>query len=158
MPLRIIGGLVLLNAVSSFDAVTLHASDMVGVYAIVEKTVLEPSDDAPLRIEIWGVFAQAVQTNPNDYADPLRGYLYYTCPDRRDSRCRNEWADIKSVAGKGQVIGFGARFKGTGRIRKADEKPASPDPYPIEMGVVRLGPGAYSSAIAGRLQAALKAP
>ncbi|MCA1660297.1 MAG: hypothetical protein LC642_07155, partial [Verrucomicrobiaceae bacterium] len=35
------------------------ASDLVGVYAFIEKVVLEPSDAAPERIQLWGGFALA---------------------------------------------------------------------------------------------------
>jgi hypothetical protein len=154
---RVIGALVLLGA-AVLSTVALRASDRIGVYAVVEKTTLEPNDTQPVRIQIWGAFAQAVTTNPNDYNDPQRGYLYYTCPAGQESTCRKEWSDITSVAGKGTGIGFGSRFKGTGRIRKADEKPSAPDPYPIEMGVMKLGPDAnsYHSGIASKLNAALR--
>ena len=155
---RAIGTWILLSTAVVITAVSLRASDRVGVYAVVEKTVLEPSDAVPVQIQIWGAFAQAVPTNPNDYSDPQRGYLYYSCPAGQEATCRNEWSDITSVAGKGTGIGFGSRFKGTGRIRKADEKPSAPDPYPIEMGVMKLGPNAnsYHSGITSRLAAALR--
>ena len=68
-----------------------------------------------------------------------------------------EWADLKSEAGKDTGVGFGARYKPTGRIRKADEPPASPDEYPIQMGVVRLSPGHESLPVIDRIRAALRA-
>jgi len=153
---RILGALVLLSVVAAGAGVSLRASDRIGVYAVVEKVVLEPSDADPQRIQIWGAFAQAVTTNPNDYGDPQRGYLYYTCPAGKTTTCRNEWADLKSVAGKGTGVGFGGRFSGTGRIRKADEKPASPDAYPIDIGLMRMGSDGYHAAIANKLTAALQ--
>ena len=118
--------------------VALQASDMVGIYSVVEKVVLEPSDSTPERIQIWGAFAFADQRNGSNYEPGQRGYLYYTCPSGQESVCRKEWSDLKSVAGKGTAIGFGMRYKPTGRVRKADEKIASPDPFPIQMGVIRV--------------------
>jgi len=151
----IIGGIVLAGC--TFAAVTLRASDMVGVYAVVEKILLEPSDAAPQRIQIWGAFALSDQKSGSNYGAAQRGYLYYSCPAGRETVCRREWADLKSEAGKDTGVGFGARYKPTGRIRKADEPPASPDEYPIQMGVVRLSPGHESLPVIDRIRAALRA-
>ena len=115
--------------------VVLQASDMVGIYTVVEKVVIEPNATAPQRIQIWGAFALA-EGRGSTYGPAQRGYLYYTCPSGQEAVCRKEWSDLKSVAGKGTAVGLGMRYKPTGRVRKADEKVASPDPYPIEMGVV----------------------
>jgi hypothetical protein len=137
-------------------AVTLRASDMVGVYAVVEKVVLEPSDAAPQRAQIWGAFALADQKPGSTYGAAQRGYLYYECPAGRETVCRKEWEDLKTVAGKDTGVGFGARYKETGRIRKADDKPAGPDVYPIERGVVRLSAGHESLPVIDRIKAALR--
>ena len=118
----------------------LHASDMVGIYGVVEKVVVEPNDNAPQRIQIWGAFAMA-EGRGSTYGPAQRGYLYYACPSGQDAVCRKEWADLKSVAGKGTAVGLGMRYKPTGRVRKADEKIASPDPYPIQMGVMLVENG-----------------
>lgn len=115
----------------------LQASDMVGIYAVVEKVVLEPSDTAPQRVQVWGAFALA-DGRGSTYQAPQRGYLYYTCPSGQESICRNEWADLKSLAGKKTGVGFGQRYKPTGRVRGPQEKAASPDTYPIEMGIVKV--------------------
>ncbi len=124
----VVGVAVVLGAV-------LHASDMVGIYGVVEKVVVEPNDNAPQRIQIWGAFAMA-EGKGSTYGPAQRGYLYYTCPSGQEAVCRKEWSDLKSVAGKGTAVGLGMRYKPTGRVRKADEKIASPDPYPIQMGVI----------------------
>ena len=118
--------------------IALYASDLVGVYAVVEKVVLEPSDASPERAQIWGAFAVYDQKDGSSYQTPQRGYLYYTCPQGKESVCRSEWADLKSVAGKETGVGFGRRWDAVGRVRKADEKPGSPDPYPIQMGVLKV--------------------
>ena len=140
----------------AMTAVTLRASDMVGVYTVIEKVVLEPSDAAPQRIQIWGAFALADQKSGSNYGPAQRGYLYYTCPAGQETACRKEWADLKTVAGKDIGVGFGARYKETGRVRKADEKPASPDAYPIERGVMRLSAGHDSLPVIDRIKAALR--
>jgi hypothetical protein len=115
--------------------VVLQASDMVGVYGVVEKVVMEPNEKTPERIQIWGAFSLA-EGRGSTYGPAQRGYLYYSCPSGQESTCRKEWSDLKSVAGKSTAAGFGMRYKPAGRIRKVDEKVASPDPYPIEMGVI----------------------
>ena len=151
----IVGGIVL--GVCALTAVTLRASDMVGIYTVVEKILLEPSDAAPQRIQIWGAFALSDQRSGSTYGPAQRGYLYYECPAGKETVCRKEWEDLKTVAGKDIGVGFGARYKDTGRIRKADEKPASPDAYPIDRGVVRLQAGHDSLPVIDRIKAALRA-
>jgi len=49
-----------------------------------------------------------------------------------------EWADLKGLAGKGQVVAFGSRFDLRTRVRKADEKAVSPDVYQISYGLVKV--------------------
>ena len=136
MKARILGAAVL--AACASGAVVVYASDLVGVYAVVEKVVLEPSDASPERAQVWGAFAVYDQGRGSTYQAPLRGYLYFTCPQGKESICRREWADLKSVAGKDTGVGFGRRWEPVGRIRKADEKAGSPDPYPIQMGVLKV--------------------
>lgn len=150
-----IGGLVVLGA-CVMAAVTLRASDFVGVYAVIEKVVLEPSDAAPQRIRIWGAFAMSDRKSGSAYGPAQRGYLYYACPAGQEAVCRREWEDLKSVAGKNTGVGFGERYSDTGGIRKADEKPATPDVYPIARGVVRLSAGHESLPVIDRLKAAVR--
>ena len=155
MRLSLISGLIVL-VVCVLTAVSIRASDFVGVYAVVERVVLEPSEPAPQRIQIWGAFALSDGKSGSNYGTAQRGYLYYDCPAGRETVCRTEWTDLKSVAGKDTGVGFGARYKATGRIRKADEKPAAPDLYPIERGVVRLSAGHESLPVIDRIKAALR--
>lgn len=155
MRLSPVRGLIVLYA-CVLTAVTLRASDFVGIYAVVEKVVLEPGEAAPQRIQVWGAFALADGKSGSNYGTAQRGYLYYECPAGQEAICRKEWTDLKNVAGKDTGVGFGARYKPTGRIRKADEKPATPDPYPIERGVVRLSAGHESLPVIDRIKAALR--
>jgi hypothetical protein len=133
-----------------------HASDPVGIYAIVEKVVFEPNEGAPVRVQVWGAFAQADSRNNNDdYGPAAAGYLYFTCPAGKEQVCRNEWSDLKSMAGQGTGVAFGGRFEPASRVRKANEPPAGPDPYPIRMGVVKMSGRGGQPAIVARLKAAL---
>ena len=118
--------------------VALRASDMVGVYALIEKVTLEPSETTPQRVQIWGAFAFSDQKSGSTYLPAERGYLYYSCPQGQESTCRKEWADLKSMAGKTTGVGFGVRYRANGHVRTAQDKPANPDPYPIQMGVIKL--------------------
>src|SRR5687767_11669403 len=90
MRLSTIGGLVAAGA-CVLAAVTLHASDFVGVYAVVEKVVLEPNESAPERIQIRGGFAFSDGKRGSGYGEARRGYLYYSCPAAQLPLCRKEW-------------------------------------------------------------------
>jgi hypothetical protein len=155
MKTRTVNALALLTVACALTTVTLRASDPMGVYAVVERVVFEPSETEPQRIQVWGAFALSDRRSADTYQPAQSGYLYYTCPAGQATVCRNEWADIKSVAGKGLGIGFGGRYAPTGRVRKADEKPATPDVYPIRMGVIRMGGLHDQPAIIAQLKAAL---
>jgi hypothetical protein len=120
-------------------ASTAIASDPTGIYAIVDKVVVEPDDTAPETIQIWGVFALADGKPGDSYRPAKRGYLYYSLPSPQVERnsAKAEWADLKKLPSE-QAIAFGSRYKPTGRVRNATEKPAAPDVYPIQMGLVKL--------------------
>ena len=122
-----------------FASMTAGASVPVGVYAVIDKVVLEPADAEPQRIQIWGAFALWDETAGLGYRAPERGYLYYRCPSGQTAACRNEWADLKSVAGRSETVGFGSRSLAGGRVRAARERAPEPDVYPIQFGVVRMG-------------------
>lgn len=113
-------------------------SDWIAVYAVIDKVVLEPSESAPERIQLWGDFAIARTTDRNTYEPAARGYLYYAITPGKEDVCRKEWADLKRLSGTGQVVGFGARNRLQTRLRAPDAKPADPDPYPVASGLVRM--------------------
>ena len=115
-----------------------HASDPTAVYARVDKVALEPNSDSPETIQVWGVFSIAVPNDRNDYLPPARGYLYFKLADNREA-ARKEWADLKSVAGSGQIVAFGSRYESQVRLRKADERPENPDPYSTNIGLRKVG-------------------
>lgn len=135
-------------------------SDFAGIYAMIDKVILEPSDAAPERIQIWGAFAMSHPEDRNAYMPPERGYFYYSLVSGKESVCRAEWADFKALAGTGQVIGFGARDNPKGRLRKAAEKAASPNPYPVAWGLTKMSqrPNNYEPVMALRSLPAPLAP
>ena len=171
--LRLLGFSVL-TASLLFGAAPLRASDPVGVYCLIDKVVLEPSDTNPTSVQIWGAFSLAVprsrngvQTKPagsygdatagDVYAAVQKGYLYYTCPKGREAACRNEWNDLKSQAGKHEVVGFGSRYGTPATVRKSGDKPASPDEYSVNVGVVKMGRFSTTPELVAALDAAVRA-
>ncbi len=105
---------------------------------MLDQVVLDPSDVAPTRVQMWGAFAAAHATASGGYARATRGYMYYTCPPGRSAACAGEWADLRWIAGSGKAIGYGLRAKPMGHLRREDEALASPDLYPIDGGLVKV--------------------
>jgi hypothetical protein len=126
-----------LLALASLGATDGLASDPVGIYAIVDKVVLEPNETSPERIQIWGAFAIA-EGRGETYRNAERGYLYYKLNTEKPTVCRNEWSDLKSVAGTGQIVAFGFRYEEKGKLRKKDAQAENPDVYPIAMGLKKI--------------------
>lgn len=112
-------------------------SDPIGIFARVDKVVFEPNATAPERIQIWGAFALAGRENGSFYRAPQRGYLYFSLKAGKEEVCRKEWADLKTVAGSDQIIGFGMRYQPV-HLRKAEDKPADPDVYPVGYGMAKM--------------------
>ena len=168
-----------------------RASGPLGIYGIVEKVVFEPNEAAPERIQLWGAFAY-VDGGPGQstISTVRKGYLYFrmgpVSPDFPQSYVtliKNEWADLKSVAGTGQAVGFGQwgyiagfatldpevmrpapniiyeggqRHPTTDlRVRPAEESPKNPALYETNAGVVKIT-AATHDAVVKALQAALK--
>ena len=123
------------------SAGAVRASGPLGIYGIVEKVVFEPSEAAAERIQVWGAFALSGQPfTGNTYGNVQKGYMYFKCPKGSETACLAEWADLKRLAGKGEVIGFGNRYSKTStRVRPAEQKPSAPDDYQLNIGIVRMG-------------------
>ena len=163
------------------------ASGPLGVYGIVEKVVFEPNEQTPERVQVWGAFAYVEGRSPSDVSTVTRGYLYFRLPTYGESveTVRNEWADLKAVAGTGQAVGFGSwgyiggfaqllpdsrptppgvileRVPSGGRttdlrVRPATEPPTDPAAYQTNAGVVKLSAGGSHAAIVKQLAAALR--
>jgi hypothetical protein len=112
-------------------------SDRVGIYAIVDKVVLEPTAQNPERIQIWGAFTLASRQNTNLYDPVQRGYLYFTAASSKELT-RTEWNDLKAVAGTGQIVAFASRFGLSARVRGENEKPQAPDRYVMGLGIATM--------------------
>ena len=122
------------------SAAEARASYPMGVFALVERVAIEPNEQTPERIQIWGAFALAEDLTGNRYAPPARGYLYYRCSDSATDRCGAEWADLKQMAGTGKWVAFESTEHLGARVRKANEKPVSPDTYYADnLGVQNVG-------------------
>jgi hypothetical protein len=116
-----------------------RASDLIGVYAFVDKVVMEPNDKAPERIQVWGGFALA-EGSGSTYAPAQRGYLYYKLPPGKEKAALKEWSDLKSMAGSDQFVGFGARYGEKRTVRSAETKPENPDVYGLDIGLIKVKP------------------
>ncbi len=115
-----------------------RASDPVGVYALVQKVVLEPNADKPERAQVWGVFRVAVKNAGDEYTAPAYGYFHFGLAPGKADDSRREWADMKKVAGTGEVIAFASRYGAKGTLHRAAEKPDKADPHPIAGGLNKL--------------------
>lgn len=118
------------------SALACLASDPAGIYAYVDKVVLEPSEGAAERIQVWGGFALAAG-NGYKYAPAQPGYMYFKLKPGKEEACRNEWNDLKSVAGTGQIVSFASRYADKGTVRSTDAKPENPDAYPTGWGMTK---------------------
>lgn len=178
---------ILAIAVLLAGAVHLGASGPLGIYGIVDKVVFEPNEQSPERVQVWGAFMYvetSVVGQSLTVSKPTRGYLYFRLGGSADALVRNEWADLKSVAGTGQAVGFGrwGYIGGFGslqpdatsntppyilerspgnprtdlRVRPATEKPAGPALYQTDSGVVKLSETGSHAAIVKQLKAALR--
>lgn len=105
---------------------------------MLDHVVLDPDDEAPARIQMWGAFAAADARASSGYAHVSRGYMYYTCPPGRSAACRGEWTDLLWISGTGKAIGYGLRERPMGRLRRDEEAVASPDLYPLDGGLVKV--------------------
>jgi hypothetical protein len=151
----IASGLVIIFAILP-GGPAARTPDPVGVYGMIERLQFEPPTGDPDRVQVWGVFAFADAASPDGYGPALRGYLYYTCPAGQRTACRNDWADLRWFGGLAKGVGIGLRTAPVGRLRKENEAPAAPDPYPVKGGLVKVESKdpAYVALVA-RLKAAL---
>jgi hypothetical protein len=133
-------------------ASSAQASDPVGIYALVDKVVLEPNEKTPERAQVWGTFCFA-EGRGDGYGQPKRGYLYYKVNPENDDVSRKEWADLKMVAGTPQIVAFGNRHKDKGELRKADDKPKAADVYPLGFGLQKIRENHWNAAPVKALKA-----
>jgi hypothetical protein len=119
----------------------LLASDPTGIYALVDKVALEPNVQSPERIQIWGVFILSKEKSRNEYESPARGYLYFSLPTEKPELVKTQWADLHKIAGTGQCVAFGSRYQldqARPKVRGKQDKPETPDRYPLGIGLTKL--------------------
>ena len=121
----------------------VRASDSTGIYAVIDKVVLEPSTGPAERVQVWGVFA--VAQGRKDYSPPQRGCMYFKLAKNKDKEdvCRKEWADLKKIAGTRQCVAFGARYDANGTVRKGGDPTKNPDAYPLGFGLTKVPANNY---------------
>jgi hypothetical protein len=129
--------ILLLTALFVLGGTAVRASDPIGVFARIDKVVLEPNDSSPERIQLWGSFCLADEKDRDSYLAPQKGYLFYKLPAEKSEAALKEWNDLKATAGSGDVIGFGSRHVPKAKVRSVNEKPENPDPYPVAFGLVK---------------------
>jgi hypothetical protein len=141
-----------LLALLGFATVTLSASGQSGIYAVVEKVVVEPASGPAERIQVWGAFALMERSGQGFtsyvFTRPALGYMYFRLPEDAvgAQNARREWKDLASVAGKKEPVAFGYwdRYRGDANptVRAGDAKPLNPDPYLTDVGMVKLNSSA----------------
>jgi len=122
----------------------------VGIYGIVDKVVFEPDENAPERIQIWGLFVVPVPISSGLYRAPRRGIVYFSLPADRKKTAIKEWAELKRLAGSGQILGFteywvpnpndpqGSPHTSLVVYVHGDVPLGLPDPYPLGIGVLKI--------------------
>jgi hypothetical protein len=150
MPGHTFSRFTLFTAVALIAAAPAPASDPIGVFAVIDRVLLEPADN-PRTIQIWGVFALADKNDRNNYLPPQRGYLYYSLPAQNPRAALAEWSDFTTVAGKNQPLGWGSRYAEQGRVRLASEKVANPDVYQLGFGLVKVMSAGARAGVAQQL-------
>jgi len=115
-------------------------SDPVGIYGVIDRVVFEGDSAAPTAVQIWGTFSLSDQKPGDHYLPPVKGYLYFVPSRGNEATTRREWADLKSVAGTKNIVGFAVKWQRErpGRVRCPAEKPANPDTYTLGFGVVKM--------------------
>jgi hypothetical protein len=121
---------------ASLAVATARAGGPPPYYILVEKVVLEPDDQNPERVQIWGYFTHAPASNPrlDKFSDPEYGWWYVS---GGGDECREQWLRLRKDAGTGKVLALGmcgeAKLALALPIRKPDARPDRPDgTYPLE--------------------------
>lgn len=122
----------------------------VGIYAVIDKVILEPEGNSPERIRIFGTFIIPIARSSGLHQHPQQGYLYYQIPSGREDVVK-EWLELKKFAGTGKGIGFAAYWMPSSRTLGANTSlevhihkegdTALPDPYPRTIGILQSDDG-----------------
>ncbi len=134
--------LVVLVALSlPFITAASHASDRIGVYALVDKVEFIPNVESPTQAVVHGTFCLAVGPHGSELSMPKGGFLLLGLDGDRAEQCRNEWRDLERVAGKGVCVAFGSRRGNLPRIHTRRTAELKPDPHPEGGGVRQMRDG-----------------
>jgi hypothetical protein len=162
-------------------AINVSASGPAGVFAVIEKVIFEPNEQAPERLQLWGAFAFVAGGIRGSFTSPPeRGYLYFSIPasatPQQRETIRKEWADFKTVAGTPQGVAFGdwlyvgdfsnannreiyaRNSKGITGVMVYSSTASRPAPiaYTLNTGVVKLSATGGHAATVEQLRALLK--
>ena len=154
---------VVLSAALAVAGISVRASgDPFDAYCIIQKVVVGQDEGERSAVQIWGtcsVITPGVMTADGQYfpgsiEPPHRGYLYYFATKVNEVVAQKEWADLKAIAGTGEVVGIGKQGT-SGRVRWPDEKPQSPNEYTTQMGLWKVTTNpAYAKLVADLKKAA----
>lgn len=125
----------------------VSASDHTGIYAVIEDVAHTAAGTPGETVRMRGVFSLA--TGRRDYKPPIYGDMLFRLKMGDEEICRKEWADLKRMAGTGQVVAFSGRYlrrtrnyAELGRVYKPGQKSAKPDEplteYSSNIGVQRV--------------------
>lgn len=145
----------------------------IGIYAILDHVTFEPDGPSPDLVRIDGIFVIPVPMSSGAYMEtPQRGYLYFRIPHGMEQAVRKDWAELKTLAGTGQVVGFAGYWVPNPNDRYGnphhslevhvhkDGESSSPDVYPLpnRKGIVKTADKDEPDfdKIAARLQKALR--
>jgi hypothetical protein len=115
------------------------ASEPAGVWLIADEVTLLPDLVQPTSVRIIGWVSLHSGSGPINgwgypgFEEPRRGTLYYTCPTGKEAVCQAEWRELRDT--RGSCVGFGSVDLDNGRLH-TDGALATPDAYPISMGIV----------------------
>jgi hypothetical protein len=117
-------------------------SDPAGVYAVLDRVVLQPNAEAPTAAELHGAFALAEGHRGQYYRAPQVGVLRFQL-GKDGTASVQQWRELAAVAGTGQIVAFGSRYEqGTGkaalRVESPDAVPAAATPFATGWGVHAL--------------------
>ena len=132
---RVIRILSLGLVLAILTAINISASGPAGVFAVVEKVVFEPNEQAPERIQLWGAFAFVAGGIQGSFtAPPQRGYLYFSIPATATPQ---QLADCYMQTARFAAIPFAASVTKLGDILEGRDIDGNAFEIPLEDAHVR---------------------
>lgn len=97
-----------ISLLSLAPRIVMAKGNSIGIYAVVDQVTFDQNGASPNTIRISGVFVLPVPMSSGGYKPPQRGYLYFRVPPEVEQAAltRKDWAQLKTVAGTGKVVGF----------------------------------------------------